>query len=232
MVLVLGASHPASRRQFLFARVAIFAGIVITAVAASPLILKRLYEADPTSVQYRLEWIQTAKAMILDNPVFGVGLNTYVYMQVPYGKNKTPGELTEFYGDVWPVVHNAWLIVWSEQGTIGFIIWIAFHISVIAVAIRNLRIRDPMMHALGVGLFAGFVAIMIDGLASFFVREEATSRMFWIATAMILAIGYWRRLNEDVRALTAAPVAGGPRQSQVTALPDGRWLPARESLLR
>jgi hypothetical protein len=101
------------------------------------------------------------------------------------------------------------------------------------VGVRNLRIRDPMMHAVSVGLLAGFVAIMIDGMASFFVRVEGPARMFWIALGLILAIGYWRRANE--RSIPAA-VQSFPAARASRAIPEatgGRWLPSpRQSILR
>ena len=86
--------------------------------------------------------------------------------------------MADRYGVLWPAVHNSWVLTWAEQGTLGFLLWVAVHVSVLRVGIQNLRIRDPMMHALGAGLLAGFVAIMIDGLASFFVRTEAPGRLF------------------------------------------------------
>ncbi|HET6265720.1 MAG TPA: O-antigen ligase family protein [Usitatibacter sp.] len=234
LVLALGALHPASRRMFMFARVSIIVAVLVIGAALSPMIIKRLSQADPSSVKYRLEWIRTAWAMIGDNPVFGVGLNTYVYSQIPYGEFKTPGEMTEFYGEIWPAVHNNWLLVWSEQGSLGFLLWVAFHLAVIAAAVRNLRIRDPVMHALGVGLIGGFAAIMVDGIASFFVRQEATARMFWIVTALILALDYWRRLNEeeDVSQQPAALASPERLKAPQETIPAGRWLPVRSSFLR
>lgn len=233
MVLTLGAWNTVSRRKYLFARVVTVVATIAVVAALSPLIIQRLYETDPSAVQFRIRWLETAKAMIIDNPVFGVGLNTYVYRQLPYGADKSPHQMSARYGKYWPAVHNTWALTWAEQGTIGFILYVAMHISVIAVAVRNLRIRDPMMHALGVGLFAGFVAIMLDGLASFYVRVEGPARMFWITIGLILAIGYWRRTNEegDAEQADAFPAS--------TLLPlkghdvaRGRWLPSRTSALR
>lgn len=233
IVLALGASHPVSRKRFMLARGVIIVATVAIALALSPKIIQRLTEADPNSVEYRIKWLKTARAMIIDNPVFGTGLNTYVFAQLPYADQKTPLEMTEVYGDYWPVVHNSWMITWAEQGTVGFLIYVAMHIAVIVVGLRNLRIRDPMMHALSVGLLAGFVGIMIDGLASFFVRQEAPARMFWIALGLILAIDYWRRNNEE----SISPVAGRPSEPDKPAIEsdggdNGRWLPYRESILR
>jgi len=232
LVLSLGALHPVSRRRFMLSRMAIIGGIAVLAIVLGPLMLKRLYDADPNSVKYRVKWMETGKAMILDNPVFGVGLNTYVYAQLPYGEQKTPGEMQDTYGDIWPVVHNSWLIIWAEQGTIGLAIWVAFHIAVLAAAIRSLKLKDPLMHALNVGLLSGFVAIMVDGMASFFVKQEATSRVFWITTALILAIDAWRQVNEPAASAAAAGAAARNAWLASQESREPRWLPARASPLR
>lgn len=232
LVLWLGSLHPVSRRVFMPARTVLIAVTAIGVLALTPPIVQRLSASDPTAVEYRLEWLRTAAAMVADNPVFGVGLNTYVYKQLPYGADKTPEAMTERYGPLWPAVHNSWALVWTEQGTVGFIFWVAVHVSILRVAVRNLRIRDPVLHAMNAGLMAGFIAIMIDGLASFFVRTEAPARLFWIAAALILALGTWRRSQEQAEAAAAA------REPETTAGPApgrgrrARWLPARQRGLR
>lgn len=230
IVLTLGATNLVSRKRYRFARVAIISVTVAVAIAMSPQILRRLYETDPSAVQFRLQWLETARAMILDNPVFGTGLNTYVFAQLPYSVEKTPEQMSDTYGIFWPAVHNSWALTWSEQGTTGFIFFVWMHFSVLAVAVGNLRIRDPVIHALNVGLMAGFVAIMIDGMASFFVRVEAPARMFWIALGLILAIGYWRRANEAARDASPPemPEGRGTRDSDPRPA-GGRWLPQRAS---
>ena len=233
MVLALGAWHPVSRRRYLLARVVIITGTVAIALALSPKIIQRLYETDPSAVEFRIRWLHTARAMIIDNPVFGTGLNTYVFAQLPYGEDKTPEQMQDRYGKYWPAVHNTWVLTWAEQGTIGFLLFVGLHIAVIMVALRNLKIRDPMMHALNVGLLAGFIAIMLDGLASFYVRLEAPGRTFWIALGLILAIGYWRRANEKGDpALAESFAASKPPQADGSAVTSGRWLPNRTSVLR
>jgi hypothetical protein len=70
---------------------------------------------------------------------------------------------------------------------------------------------------------------MIDGLASFFVRTEAPGRLYWMTVALILAVGYWRReqaLTGSAVNPTEVPVDPGSTGNA------GRWLPARENLLR
>jgi putative inorganic carbon (hco3(-)) transporter len=220
LVLALGAVHPVSRRRYTHVRVVVAGITALLALAMSPVIVQRITDTDPTAVEYRLEWLQVAARMIQDNPVLGIGLNSYTYRQLPYGKDRTPEEMTERYGQLWPAVHNSWVLTWAEQGTLGFLLWVAVHVAVLREGAKNLRIRDPMMHALAVGLMTGFIAIMIDGLASFFIRTEAPGRLFWIGAALILACGRWRRLNEPAAAVV--PVTAG----------SGQWLPARKSPLQ
>jgi len=234
LALGLGAAHPASRRLYSHARGAILAVTVGLALVMSPIILQRISSSDPTAVEYRLEWIGTAFAMIRDNPVFGVGLNAYTYNQVHYGRDRSPEALTERYGSLWPAVHNSWLLTWTEQGTVGFLLWVAVHVAVLRVGWRNLRIGDPLMHALSVGLMAGYIAIMIDGLASFFVRTEAPGRLYWMAVALILAVGYWRERQDAPPGPPAAPEPAQPEGGAfmpASARP-GRWLPSRGNTLR
>jgi hypothetical protein len=231
IVLALGAVHPVSRRKFLGARIAIVMVTSVIILVLSPHIIYRIFDSDPNAVNMRLEWLQTARAIIIDHPVLGVGLNTYVFAQVPYGKDKTPEAMTDRYGDIWPAVHNSYLLCWTEQGTVGFLCWVMVHFFVLRVAWQNLRIKDPVLHALGVGLTAGFIAIMIDGLTSFFVRCEAPARMFWIAVGLILALGYWRRANEEAEgALAESLRPARPPRSRVPA--SGGWLPAGKSAWR
>ena len=233
LVLGLGTLHPLSRRLYLHARLAVLGLALVVVLALTPVIVQRLSDTDPTAVEYRLEWLHTAASMILDNPVLGVGLNGYTYLQLPYGRDKTPEAMADRYGVLWPAVHNSWVLTWAEQGTLGFLLWVAVHVSVLRVGVQNLRIRDPMMHALGAGLLAGFIAIMIDGLASFFIRTEAPGRLFWMAAALILAIGYWRREQAQAGS-TAVQGAALPLPPDGLPIPrrGNRWLPTRESPLR
>jgi O-antigen ligase len=235
LALVLGAAHPASRSLYSHARGALLGLTLALALVMSPIIAQRISSSDPTAVEYRLEWIQTAFAMIRDNPVFGVGLNAYTYNQMYYGKDRSPEALTDRYGPLWPAVHNSWLLTWTEQGTLGFLLWVAVHVSVLRVGIRNLRIRDPMVHALGVGLLAGYIAIMVDGMASFFVRTEAPGRLYWMAAALILAAGYWRQQQDQEAAASPEEPAPPPPASGAFLEPAAgarRWLPSRRKPLR
>jgi putative inorganic carbon (HCO3(-)) transporter len=199
VAVLLGMWHPVSFRRFYAARVAIIATTVVIGLAFTPMIIQRLTSSDPGAVNIRLEWLDIAKAMVIDHPVLGVGLNNYVYVQLPYGAEKTPDEMIARYGELWPVVHNTWAVTWAEQGTIGFLLFLIMHFSILGVGLRNLRIRDPIVHAISVGLLAGFLAIMVDGLASFYLRMDQHARVFWIVTGLLIAAGYFRQTEKNTR---------------------------------
>ncbi len=222
LALLLGIWHPVSRSRFMSMRVLVIAITVIAGLALSPLILKRLQGSDPNALEVRYEWLRTARAIVLDKPLLGLGLNKYVFLQLPYGKDKTADEMTGRYGKYWPVVHSTWAVTWAEQGSIGMLLFVGLHLAVIRVGMGNLKLRDPFLHALGVGLLSGFLAIMIDGVGSFYLRNDPHARVFWIVTALILALSQWRRVHEAGSALhVAALTRAGPAQRNAA-----RWLPA------
>jgi putative inorganic carbon (hco3(-)) transporter len=228
-VLVLGMWHPVSRRVFLFARASVVAFAVVVAVAMSPMIVQRIYESDPNALDVRLEWFEIARRMVVDKPVLGVGLNNYVFRQLGYGKESGPDEMNARYGNYWPVVHSTWAVTWAEQGTLGFLLFVAMHVAIIAVGVSNLRIRDPMMHAIGAGLLAGILALMVDGVGSFFIRMDQQARVFWIVVGLLLAVGYWRIANEESGARGEVP---GPARGRAPRSPPSGWLPVQPSPLR
>jgi putative inorganic carbon (hco3(-)) transporter len=228
-VLVLGMWHPVSRRVFMFARASIVALAVVVAVAMSPMIVQRIYESDPNALDVRLEWFEIARKMVVDKPVLGVGLNNYVFRQLGYGKESGPDEMNARYGNFWPVVHSTWAVTWAEQGTLGFMLFVAMHVAIIAVGVANLRIRDPLLHAIGAGLLAGILALMVDGVGSFFIRMDQQARVFWIVVGLLLAVGYWRIANEESRATDGAP---SPARGRAPRSQPSGWLPVLPNPLR
>lgn len=229
VTVFLGMWHPVSFRRFYAARVAIIATTVVIALAFTPMIIQRLTSSDPGAVNIRLEWLEIAKAMVIDHPVLGVGLNNYVYVQLPYGAEKTPDEMIARYGELWPVVHNTWAVTWAEQGTIGFLLFLLMHFSILGVGLRNLRIKDSTVHAISVGLLAGFIAIMVDGLASFYLRMDQHARVFWIVTGLLVAAGYFRQTEKNARELMQAASEANLQSGDIDK---PGWLPKSQGLVR
>ena len=138
--------------------------------------------------------------MVLDKPVFGFGLNTFVYHLPDYAPYSTQ-RMYDLFGEMWPVVHNGYMLVWSEQGTVGFLVYLGLHASILAYAVRNLAFRglSSKVYMISLGAACGVVAIMVDGLSSFYVRVPAPARTFWMVLALIVAAYYWNLRNDALR---------------------------------
>ncbi|BAV64972.1 O-antigen ligase family protein [Sphingobium cloacae] len=166
------------------------------ALAAAPAIVRRFTQSDPGAVDFRWEWMGVAWGMVKDHPLLGVGLNSFVY-HLP-GRTEYGGAegLTRTFGANWPVVHDIYLLIWAEQGTIGLACFLAMLATVLLTGLRNARdCADPLLHALSIGAMAGICANMVDGFGSFFLRQMPGARLFWIAAAIIAAARCWQRMN-------------------------------------
>ena len=204
VLLTLSFAHPRLRRRFLFTRVLMIAAVVVGGMAFSGPIMKRLTQSDPGAVNFRYEWNGVAWKMIKDKPILGFGLNSFVFNMAPYTVYGTPGRLTEKFGSNWPVVHNVYLLVWAEQGTVGFAFYLGLQFYLLYVGFRNLRIfKNEILFSINLGAIAGFVAVTLDGLASFYVRNPGCDRVYWVVAGLIIAVDFWNRQHANAPSLPA-----------------------------
>jgi O-antigen ligase len=169
------------------------------ALAFAPAILRRFTQSDPGAVDFRWDWMGVAWAMVRDHPLSGVGLNSFV-LHLP-GRTVHGGTdgLTRSFGANWPVVHDIYLLIWAEQGTIGFFCFLLLLAGLLRTAWANARrCADPLLFALNAGALAGLCANLLDGFGSFFLRQMPGARLFWILAAIIVAIQVWQRRNGRV----------------------------------
>jgi len=196
LLFALSFVHPRLQRRYLFARVVAIAFMVIVIASFSGAIIRRFVDSDPGAVNFRLEWNRAAWGMVWERPLLGFGLNTFVF-HLP-GRTEYGGAtgLNEALGKTWPVVHNIYLLTWSEQGTLGILSLFGMFASIFAAAIRNIRrYYSDVLFAVNLGALCGMVALCIDGLASFYMRVPAASRMFWVIAALVFIIDNWNRAN-------------------------------------
>jgi O-antigen ligase len=211
MITLLGLSifHPKLRTRYVGARLVIVGSGAFAGLLFAPQIIKRLTLSDPGALSFRYEWMGVAWHMIGQHPIFGIGLNTFVFRLPGNTRFGGPAGLNERFGEVWPVVHNIYLLTWAEQGTLGFICFVGLHLSVLWVAIRSMRrYVDETLFTLNLGCFGGFLAIMFDGVGSFYIRNPASGRLFWILIGLIFAIDYWNHANAPLRAGLTPQLAG------------------------
>lgn len=195
-VMLLSFFHPKLRAQFLVGRLAILIGGAAVGLALSGKIMKRLFQSDEGAVDVRFQWLEVAWGMIVDKPILGWGLNTFVFQMGPYTEYGSYDKVYDVYGANLPVVHNVYALVTAEQGFVGFFIFLIFVISVMIMAFKALLVKQQVMHALALGSICGYGVYLLDWLASFSLRMDHMGRTFFILLGLIAAINYWRIHNE------------------------------------
>ena len=118
-------------------------------------------------------WQQTAR-IIVDHPITGIGLGTYDDVAYSYGRPADPA----FFQHGWHA-HNLFLHVWAETGTLGFLAWCYFWLTIVRFLLRRWRAGDTLGRlnstaALCV-LLAFFVLSMTEAMIA--ARVHASLRM-------------------------------------------------------
>ena len=200
---------PNVRGRFVFERMLAVLVFVVIIVALSGPIIKRISHSDEGAVNFRWQWMGIATEMALDKPVFGHGLNSFVWFMPPYTPEKTYIGLIRKYGsqEVLPVVHNIYLLVWAEQGTLGLIVYLAFYFHLMRIAWRGLSAyQQSFLAMVNLGCLIGLLALAVDGLASFFIRNDNCGRVFFLVAALVVAIQYWHKNNPPPSTTQNRPV--------------------------
>ena len=138
------------------------------------------------------------------------------------------------------MVHNTYMLVWAEQGTIGLLLFLGMHANIFWIAIVNLRYRglSDRIFLISIASACGVLAIMVDYLSSFFIKVQAFGRVYWIVVGLIVAAYYWNVRNEALRreaareacrarsGINARGIAGGRRTRGIARVRRSRT-PAR-----
>ncbi len=187
---------PELRQRHLAIKVGMLGAGVAVLIAGSGMIIRRITESDPGALDFRIEWVGIAWKMVQANPVLGIGLNSFIYHLPDFAPYSVP-RLYELFGEVFPVVHNTYMIVWSEQGTLGLLLFLAMHANILWIAVKNLSYRglSDRIYLISIASACGVLAIMVDYLSSFFIRVQAFGRVYWIVVGLLVATHYWNKRN-------------------------------------
>ena len=130
-------------------------------------------------IESRLELNDVAFAMIRESPLVGLGLNQFETVQPRY----------DDYGLLFAgnPVHNIYLLVAAETGIIGLAGFLAIYGTALAMALRCVRAKDPLLVGVGVGITAALTFFALEELLSFALRQEMPLALFWILTGLAVA---------------------------------------------
>lgn len=190
-VYILTLLHPRLHTEALGMRLFMLLAFTVIGMVSFSIIYQKFTLSDPSSVSSRIELLRIAARMIREHPWFGLGLNAFTFYVEQYDMSRIE------WSDMQPPVHNIYLLVWAEQGTIGFIIFCTLLISVIIAGLKNLRCDNRLLLVINIGALAGFCAALTHALVDWTLRANTVHRIFWVLAAIIFSIRYWRMQQHE-----------------------------------
>jgi O-antigen ligase len=195
----------------------IVAALMLGTMMGAPLerILGKEHKA-AVSTAWRVAMSKIAVRMVRDHPILGVGVGNYVGLYYHYAEEVPQANRTPV------VMHNGYLAVWSEQGTLGLIFFLSIFGSVTAALVRTmLQPANPYIHYVSVGLLGALVAHLITQLGYPLLGDELGYLLMGFAVALAEVNrhlkGEYPFRPQAARADLAAPPVASPAAAPVPA---------------
>lgn len=140
----------------------------------------RLISDDRGSAESRVPLMNLAFRMIADNPILGVGSNNFSAAMVDY---LTP----EFRSGFLYIVHNKYLLVWSEIGPGGLLAYLAFLIGILQMGRACWRQGDPFLSTLALGITVAVIGDMVHQNVEI-LQGPGTTQVVWLIAGLVVAM--------------------------------------------
>ena len=186
--------------------------VVVLGLIAVGAVAPKVYEQmslRTESMTVRLEQYKAALDMIVDNPVFGVGLNNGTgvkerYVTVTFNEHDPD---TQYYLEP---THNLYLSLASEIGLIGSMLYFAFFFNVV---VRTWRVSntaaDPDLRFCANAILITFAGLIVNSLYDP-LHEEAPMNLLWMYCGIAFALTRMAVLGNGERGRPLAAVSAIP----------------------
>ncbi|MEH6942739.1 O-antigen ligase family protein [Bacillus sp. JJ722] len=137
-----------------------------------------------TAVVSRVTLWKTGLYMYKDNPVLGVGMGNY-YTRYKEFVTKYP-EL-DIGHDAYSV-HNSYLKVAAETGTIGILAFLSFYVTYFLYLVRlYFKQNDELGKIVAAGVFVGSVTFMVQNISNNLIFIPQLNIIFWLVGGLTIA---------------------------------------------
>jgi O-antigen ligase len=153
--------------------------IILFVLPLAPAIHERLTGDDNGAGAARMPLNRLAIAMIADHPLLGIGANNFPLAMQPYVAHNFSGEFLY-------CVHNSYLLVCSETGIIGCLVFVWFLAGIVRQGLKRTGTRGAFgMTALGcsAAVTGLMVQMNLDPL-----RTGAATHLLWLFAGLVVAI--------------------------------------------
>lgn len=196
-------------KRWIGLRALVLALLIIALVGAvvSGQIIARLTQDDRGAAEARGPLAEIANNMIWRNPVTGVGINNFGVVLYDYVEAEQLGAWLH-------LVHNGWLLIWSETGTIGFAVYAAFRFMLLWQAFRLIRKGDKNIGLLALGLFASMIGGGIHMTVEIYSSRNLI-QIIWMDAALVSAMTAIQKQEEAQRASNSISVTKASKGKRV-----------------
>jgi O-antigen ligase/Tfp pilus assembly protein PilF len=140
--------------------------------------------SDPTINTRLLTW-KTARNVIKDHPLWGVGLANSEIHVPKYADIELERAYLQSNTKI-DQLHNEYLQILVESGALGFLAFLLLIFSLVRLAIRAFKqVSDSQQRRYVVVLLAGVFGFLANIVFSFALRNPASALYFWLALALL-----------------------------------------------
>jgi O-antigen ligase len=151
------------------------------------------------SLEMRYPQFKVAFHMIRDHPIIGVGTGNFVAHTLHYAQ-RVPGHSRTSTA----IIHNGFLQIWAETGTVGFALFLSLFLSGAAALIKVIRFTpDRQMREVSVSIMAAWAAWLVILFLYPTVLDEIGWVMVAMSTCMVFMLGKEGSEETDSQALSA-----------------------------
>ena len=157
---------------------------IIIGIAIIPLILQEIDIQELTDLQNiyaRFNLLETSFMMVKDYPVLGIGLNTYTKLMMDY----VPSIVLKFEWNY--MVHNKYMLVWSETGTLGIIAYLAFLFVMYKLLIGYIRKYNNEFIWVAIAILCSLFSMNFHMMFESY-SGGAVIAFFWLLCGCIIAM--------------------------------------------
>lgn len=143
-------------------------------------------------------WV-AAKNMIATRPIVGFGPSTFAKVYKGYGESNFRTYVSENLEE--STTHNYFLMVFSEQGFIGGLLFIGFCVYILVVAYRTYwRLHTPAIRGLLLAVTMAFCTILLHLVLNELVETDKIGVPFWVLAVCIHRLNQWSQTANSVEA--------------------------------
>ena len=166
--------------------------VLIIGIGFSSVIYERLSTFDDNSAQSRFMMWRLAWNVIKAHPWLGVGAGNYALVSRDYYTPDVgiPAEVFD------KLVHNAFLGVWAESGTLAMLCYVSILGAAIIKAWSCTKSRSPFISVLGIGIALGIVSLCIQMFTDTFHMRSITL-LVWALVALATSLPTIERVYID-----------------------------------